>query len=384
MKKHFLLLLLMTLLPLAGWATVADLLVKPSLATGLIYNGGPQQLVVGGYNLPSDYDNAEGGVLWAVTTTDNAPTSGGALDATATDAGTYYVWYKVLADGGVYQDEGAWTKLTVGGSFCRISKASLGFEPATPAPGLVYDGTAQALFTANATAADFATIEYSIKTSSEPGTWSEWTADVTAFTGTNAGSYTVKWRIANKAEIEANLTDNEDAYSGTFADVMIAGAEITAEIDGTPAFTFNGQVQTPTIIVKSGETTLTAGTDYTVTYENNVNAGTATVKIKGAGDYTGTITKTFRINPKGTNIAKLKKGKKMITVKWKKQKAKMPKARISGYQIQLATNSAFTANSVITPAKTRPNTAISAVRRPFRITQIKKKKRNICPYAPLL
>ena len=277
MKKHFLLLLLMTLLPLAGWATVADLLVKPSLATGLIYNGGPQQLVVGGYNLPSDYDNAEGGVLWAVTTTDNAPTSGGALDATATDAGTYYVWYKVLADGGVYQDEGAWTKLTVGGSFCRISKASLGFEPATPAPGLVYDGTAQALFTANATAADFATIEYSIKTSSEPETWSEWTADVTAFTGTNAGSYTVKWRIANKAEIEANLTDNEDAYSGTFADVMIAGAEITAEIDGTPAFTFNGQVQTPTIIVKSGETTLTAGTDYEITYWTDETRNTTEV-----------------------------------------------------------------------------------------------------------
>ena len=277
MKKHFLLLLLMTLLPLAGWAEPADLLTKPSLATGLIYNGGPQQLVVGGYNLPSDYDNAEGGVLWAVTTTDNAPTSGGALDATATDAGTYYVWYKVLADGGVYQDEGAWTKLTVGGSFCRISKASLGFEPATPAPGLVYDGTAQALFTANATAADFATIEYSIKTSSEPETWSEWTADVTAFTGTNAGSYTVKWRIANKAEIEANLTDNEDAYSGTFADVMIAGAEITAEIDGTPAFTFNGQVQTPTIIVKSGETTLTAGTDYEITYWTDETRNTTEV-----------------------------------------------------------------------------------------------------------
>ena len=234
-------------------------------------------MVVGGYNLPADYDNSEGGVLWAVTTSDVAPTSGGDLDATATNVGTYYVWYKVLKDNAVYDEDGAWTKLTVGGSFCRISKASLGFVEATPATGLVYDGTAQALFTANATAADFATIEYSIKTSSEPETWSEWTADVTAFTGTNAGSYTVKWRIANKAEIEANLTDNEDAYSGTFADVMIAGAEITAEIDGTPDFTFNGQEQTPTIIVKSGETTLNAETDYNISYWTDETRNTTQV-----------------------------------------------------------------------------------------------------------
>jgi hypothetical protein len=39
-----------------------------------------------------------------------------------------------------------------------------------------------------------------------------------------------------------------------------------------------------------------------------------------------------------------KKAKKAITVKWKKQTAKMPKSRITGYQIQLATNKKFTKN----------------------------------------
>ena len=272
MKKHFLLLLWMTLLPLAGWATSADLTTKPTLTAGLIYTGQPQALITGNYAFPANYDTSAGGVQWAVKAFDTVePTNPEAGDVVtfanvkAINAGKYCVWYKVLKDNDVYDEDGAWTKL--GGTFVRINKASLGFEAATPATGLVYDGTPQALFTANATAADFATIQYSIwDTTLETPAWSDWTADVRTFTGTDAGSYTVKWQIANKADLLANLTDDESAYSGTFDDVVIASAEITAEIDGTPAFTFNGQEQTPTIIVKSGETTLTAGTDYNITY----------------------------------------------------------------------------------------------------------------------
>jgi hypothetical protein len=51
---------------------------------------------------------------------------------------------------------------------------------------------------------------------------------------------------------------------------------------------------------------------------------------------------TYSINPKGTSLKTPKKAKKAITVKWKKQTAKMPKSRITGYQIQLATDSKFT------------------------------------------
>jgi len=43
------------------------------------------------------------------------------------------------------------------------------------------------------------------------------------------------------------------------------------------------------------ETTLTFGTDYTIEYSDNTNAGTATVTITGIGNYGGTITKTFNI-----------------------------------------------------------------------------------------
>jgi len=42
---------------------------------------------------------------------------------------------------------------------------------------------------------------------------------------------------------------------------------------------------------------LKKGTDYTVSYKNNKNVGTATVIIKGKGNYQGTVTKKFTIKP---------------------------------------------------------------------------------------
>ena len=67
--------------------------------------------------------------------------------------------------------------------------------------------------------------------------------------------------------------------------------------------------------------------------------------IAGKGKYTGTAARAkYKINPKGTSITKLEKAKKAVSVKWKKQSARMSKSRITGYQIQLATNKKFTRN----------------------------------------
>lgn len=51
--------------------------------------------------------------------------------------------------------------------------------------------------------------------------------------------------------------------------------------------TYNGKEQEPEISVKIGKTILVKGTDYTVTYANNKEVGTATVTITGKGNYTG-------------------------------------------------------------------------------------------------
>lgn len=60
-------------------------------------------------------------------------------------------------------------------------------------------------------------------------------------------------------------------------------------------YVYDGKVKKPSVTVKLGSKTLKNGTDYTVSYSNNVKAGTATVKITGKGDYTGSVTKNFSI-----------------------------------------------------------------------------------------
>lgn len=51
----------------------------------------------------------------------------------------------------------------------------------------------------------------------------------------------------------------------------------------------------PDVTVKYNGVKLKKGTDYTLSYEDNHNVGTATVKIKGIGNYKGTATVNFEI-----------------------------------------------------------------------------------------
>ena len=78
--------------------------------------------------------------------------------------------------------------------------------------------------------------------------------------------------------------------------VEVAPKDIsTLTVDAIPAQTATGSALTPAVTVRHGDTVLAAGTDYTVTYENNTAVGTATVTITGMGNYTGTLTATFAI-----------------------------------------------------------------------------------------
>ena len=61
---------------------------------------------------------------------------------------------------------------------------------------------------------------------------------------------------------------------------------------------YTGSAIKPKPVVKDGEVTLKSGTDYTVSYKNNINAGEAYVVIKGKNEYTGTVEKAFTITPK--------------------------------------------------------------------------------------
>lgn len=58
---------------------------------------------------------------------------------------------------------------------------------------------------------------------------------------------------------------------------------------------YTGIAVEPEVLLYAGDQQLQSGKDYTVTYENNVNIGTASVTVSGVGNYTGTVTGQFQI-----------------------------------------------------------------------------------------
>lgn len=58
---------------------------------------------------------------------------------------------------------------------------------------------------------------------------------------------------------------------------------------------YTGSAIEPEVMFYAGDQQLQSGKDYTVTYENNVNIGTASVTVSGVGNYTGTVTGQFQI-----------------------------------------------------------------------------------------
>ena len=71
----------------------------------------------------------------------------------------------------------------------------------------------------------------------------------------------------------------------------LSGATVTGVADQV----YTGRAVEPRPVVRLGGRTLRHGTDYEVSYENNVGVGTATVRVTGIGDYAGTREATFRI-----------------------------------------------------------------------------------------
>ncbi|MCR4709620.1 MAG: hypothetical protein K5653_05125, partial [Clostridiales bacterium] len=107
--------------------------------------------------------------------------------------------------------------------------------------------------------------------------------------------------------------------------------------------TYTGSAFKPTVTLKYAGKTV-SNTGYKVTYMNNKNVGSATVKIQDKNNESLYRYVTFKINPKKPTIktpAALTKG---LTAKWAAMKTKMSTERITGYQVQIATNKGFTKN----------------------------------------
>lgn len=143
---------------------------------------------------------------------------------------------------------------------------------------------------------------------------------------------TVSWngkKLVNKRDFSVSYTDTTaGAYKncGTY-EIMLSGIgnysgsrRIALTITESKPVTklsvskiadpiYTGNEIEPVLIVKDGKTLLTKNIHYTVSYQNNVNVGTATVLLSGIGDYVGTKRITFKIK----SLASLKNAKILLT-----------------------------------------------------------------------
>jgi hypothetical protein len=114
------------------------------------------------------------------------------------------------------------------------------------------------------------------------------------------------------------------------------------------SYKYNGKVQKPTVKVVDANGKTIAPSNYTVTYASGCkNVGSYKVTIKFKGNYSGTVTKTFKINPKNTTISSVTATKsKGFTVKWKKYTT-----QTTGYQIRYSTKSNMSGAKIVTVSK---------------------------------
>ena len=265
-------------------------MTNPALATGLVYNTKAQSLL-------SKAGSASGGTikygLGANSTT--APTSWN-TSVTGTNAGTYFVWSKVDADGNHNSVAAKYIGMVT------IAKAKV-TVPTSPVRTLTYNGATQAH-------------GYTAPT----GTAIE-TSGTTAST-IDAGTYNIVLKITNTS----NYQWNDKTTANKTVNWKINPKSVAVSW-GTTTFNYTGRVQAPTASASSGVT----GETINVTRTSAINAGTYTSKasissVTGgrakAGNYTLTgNTKSFTINKVAatnptlkTTTAKYDKNAHAITV----------------------------------------------------------------------
>lgn len=139
------------------------------------------------------------------------------------------------------------------------------------------------------------------------------------YIGDTGGSMTV-------TEIRGGTASTEEKTS-------ISGATVTC----ASQMTYTGSALKPTVTVKLGTKTLTSGTDYTVSYSSNTNAGKAIVTVTGKGGYTGTASASFIIIPANvTGIKATSNGETSVTLSWTKN------SQATGYVVYQSVNGVWT------------------------------------------
>jgi surface protein len=131
--------------------------------------------------------------------------------------------------------------------------------------------------------------------------------------------------------------------------------ENTTIVLSKTAFTYSGKAKKPTVTVYNAKGKEISSDYYDVTYKDNKEVGKATLTVTFTDKYIGTIHKTYKINPQGTELKKVTSEKtKKITVTWKKA------TQITGYEIQYATDKKFTKKTTQTRTVTVKSKKLTA------------------------
>lgn len=183
-----------------------------------------------------------------------------------------------LPDGSYPTNVGAYTaSITVGGVTASVTYEIQKADPAAKnfvftAPGsLTYDGMAKT-----------ADIKTATNITGMGDVMVKYYQDETEVQPMNAGEYKVKISVAYGSNFNAasDLTDENWAFR-----ITPIITEPTVELSGNTTYTYTGERITPDVTVTIDGRPLTKGTDYTIIYGDNVNAGTnagfVTVKAKG-------------------------------------------------------------------------------------------------------
>lgn len=145
------------------------------------------------------------------------------------------------------------------------------------------------------------------------------------------------------ATVKATMSQN----GSTMTNCAVCGECIQNSVIYSPetvymrqsSFEYSDRRIKPAVVVKDNMGNTISSNNYSISYDKNQSVGKAVVKITFKGNYSGTITKQFKINPKGTELLRLKPKAKAFMVEWKKQRI-----QTNGYEIQYSTNKSFKKN----------------------------------------
>ena len=111
------------------------------------------------------------------------------------------------------------------------------------------------------------------------------------------------YTLSYKNNVNAGTATVTVTFKGNYSGSKSVNFKITAKKLTKPSIsaisdkTYTSGAIKPTPTVKDGDKTLKLNTDYTLTYKNNINVGTATVTVTFKGNYTGSKSVSFKIIP---------------------------------------------------------------------------------------